>query len=130
MLETWRIRPVAHQLRAEAPDRNGGDTLSLLRAVHLTLEKLMIEITSTITSRGQATIPKQVRETLGVGAADKITFVVHDSGRVEVRPVRYTLKDLDGIVPAIPGRESQDFNDFFEEAMEERIDQLAGLTPE
>lgn len=90
----------------------------------------MSQFASTITSKGQVTIPKRVREELGVGASDRVEFVILDSGRVEVRRVRYTLKDLDGIVPGIPGRDSEDFNDFFDEAMEERIDQLSGLTPE
>jgi antitoxin PrlF len=90
----------------------------------------MIEITSTITSKGQATIPKRVRETLGVGAADKITFVVHDSGRVEVRPVRYTIESLQGIVPTSPGLDTEDFDELFDRAFQERADQLSGRKPE
>ena len=90
----------------------------------------MYEVTSTITSKGQVTIPKSIRKQLGVDVSDKVSFVILDSGRVEVRPVRYTLKDLDGIVPAIPGRETEDFEGFIDEAMEERVDQLAGLALE
>jgi AbrB family looped-hinge helix DNA binding protein len=84
----------------------------------------MREVTCTITSKGRVTVPKPVREALGVEPGDRITFVAHDSGQVEVRKARYTLKDLRGIVPAIPGRESDTFDDMFEEAFQERADYL------
>jgi AbrB family looped-hinge helix DNA binding protein len=90
----------------------------------------MHTVTCTITGKGQVTLPKSIRTQLGVDISDKVSFVILDSGRVEIRPVRYTLKDLNGIVAGIPGRESEDFDELFDEAMEERIDQLAGLTSE
>ncbi len=79
----------------------------------------MSQLTSTITSKGQVTIPKRVREELGVGVSDKVEFVILDSGRVEVRPLKYQWKDLKGIVKPLPGRESVDFDDLIEEAMED-----------
>ena len=42
--------------------------------------------TSTITSKGQATIPKRIREFLKVKAGDRLDFVIADDGRVLVRP--------------------------------------------
>lgn len=90
----------------------------------------MLQITRTVTSKGQVTIPKRIREQLGIEAADKVTFFIDDSGRVEIRPVKYTIRDLRGIVPPIPGRETVDFEDFFEEAFEERANQLAAGTSE
>lgn len=42
----------------------------------------MQEIVSTITSKGQVTIPAAVRRHLGVGTNDKITFVIEDTGEV------------------------------------------------
>ena len=42
--------------------------------------------TSTITSKGQATIPKRIREFLKVKAGDQLDFVIADDGRVLVRP--------------------------------------------
>ena len=41
-------------------------------------------ITSTITSRGQVTIPKKIREFLKVGTFDKIVFIPLEDGRVLV----------------------------------------------
>jgi AbrB family looped-hinge helix DNA binding protein len=40
-----------------------------------------------ITSKGQVTIPKQVRERLGVEPGDALDFQFED-GRLEIRPVR------------------------------------------
>ena len=44
-------------------------------------------ITSTITSKGQTTLPKQVREALGVGAGDRVRYVILDN-EVRVLPMR------------------------------------------
>ena len=84
----------------------------------------MQQITRTLSAKGQVTIPKQVREQLGIEAADKVTFVIDDAGRVELRPTNYQWKDLRGVIPPVPGKESIDFRDVFEEAMQERGDDL------
>jgi AbrB family looped-hinge helix DNA binding protein len=81
----------------------------------------MKEIVSTITGKGQVTIPAEVRRSLGVAPSDKVTFVIDEAGKVELRPVRYTVADLKGIVPALPGRETIDFEDIIAEAFEERF---------
>ena len=39
-------------------------------------------ITSTISSKGQVTIPKKIREFLKVGTFDKIVFIPLEDGRV------------------------------------------------
>lgn len=79
----------------------------------------MKRFVSSVTSRGQVTIPVAVREHLGVGAPDKITFVVEDGGGVSLRAAPLTLNDLRGIVPALPGRITSDFEDQIEEALED-----------
>jgi AbrB family looped-hinge helix DNA binding protein len=85
----------------------------------------MQQITRTVTSKGQVTIPKQIRERLGIDANDRVIFVVADSGTVELHTAPYRMRDLRGILPAIPGRETEDFDDFIDEAMQTRSDQLA-----
>ena len=40
-----------------------------------------------ITSKGQITVPREVRRVLGVGAGDRLLFET-DGDRVRVRPVR------------------------------------------
>ncbi len=57
----------------------------------------MKEIISTITSKGQVTIPAEVRKYLGVTATDKIAFVIDDQGTVRLRVPRYpTIASLRG----------------------------------
>ena len=44
-------------------------------------------ISATITSKGQTTLPKVVRLALGVGAGDRVCYVVYDN-EVRLLPVR------------------------------------------
>ena len=44
-------------------------------------------IQSTVTSRGQTTLPKPVREALGVTAGDRVRYVIRDN-EVRILPVR------------------------------------------
>ncbi len=53
---------------------------------------------ASITSKGQITLPKSVRQLLGVGAGDKIAFVVHGSQVVVSRAEEQLHTD-----PAITG---------------------------
>lgn len=82
------------------------------------------EIIATITGKGQVTIPREVRRHLGVDPADKVAFVLSDTGTVELRPARFAVADLRGIVPPLPGRVTADFKDQIAEALEERADRL------
>ena len=49
----------------------------------------MKEILSTITSKGQVTIPAEVRRHLKLGTRDKIAFVLEPDGTVRVSAPRY-----------------------------------------
>ena len=49
----------------------------------------MKEIISTITSKGQVTIPAEVRKYLGITTNEKIAFVIDDEGVVRLRVPRY-----------------------------------------
>lgn len=53
---------------------------------------------STLTSKGQVTIPKSIRDGLGVKAGDRITFTVMPDGVVLMRPKSRSIKDLAGIL--------------------------------
>jgi AbrB family looped-hinge helix DNA binding protein len=53
---------------------------------------------STVTSKGQVTIPKAIRGLLHIEPSDKVDFAV-EKGRVILRPVR-TLRELRGAVKA------------------------------
>jgi antitoxin PrlF len=60
---------------------------------------------ATITSKGQVTIPVDVRNELGLEAGDRIEFSLNEAtGRYEVYPATRPLAALKGIVksPAAP----------------------------
>jgi antitoxin PrlF len=57
----------------------------------------MKEIVSTITSKGQVTIPVEIRKKLGLTSGAKIAFVVDDDGTISLRPPTYpTISSLAG----------------------------------
>lgn len=55
-----------------------------------------------MTSKGQVTVPKAVREKLNLRVGDKIEFLVEDGDTVRIVPVTAPLAKLKGMVPAPP----------------------------
>ena len=56
------------------------------------------EIVSTLTSKGQITIPIEIRRQLGLETGSKLAFVVEKDGTVRVKPATYpTIESLRGI---------------------------------
>jgi AbrB family looped-hinge helix DNA binding protein len=53
---------------------------------------------ATITSKGQVTIPKAVRDSLRLGKGDKIEFVLTKKGEVILRPVSKKVDDVFGML--------------------------------
>lgn len=53
-----------------------------------------------ITSKGQATIPKAIRERLRVAPGDRIDFVVQADGTVKVEPAIQGVAPLKGLLSA------------------------------
>ena len=53
---------------------------------------------STVTSKGQVTIPKEVRDRLRIGTGDRLSFVVREDGVVELRPETADLRVLYGVL--------------------------------
>jgi antitoxin PrlF len=60
-------------------------------------------ITATLTSKGQITIPKQVRNILGVHEGDLLVFQSKPRGVVELRPARSSAR-LKGFIRPWIGR--------------------------
>jgi antitoxin PrlF len=54
---------------------------------------------ATVTKKGQVTIPKSVRDRLGVGSGGKVRFAVDSQGRVEIGAREPKISDLVGILP-------------------------------
>lgn len=58
---------------------------------------------STLTSKGQVTLPKEVRDHLHVAPGDRVDFLIDESGIVTVRPARSRLAGFGGMLHR-PGR--------------------------
>jgi AbrB family looped-hinge helix DNA binding protein len=54
--------------------------------------------TATLTTKGQVTIPKSVRDLLRVEAGDQIDFFVTDQGDVYVRGLSVDVRELRGLL--------------------------------
>jgi AbrB family looped-hinge helix DNA binding protein len=65
---------------------------------------------STITAKGQATIPRAIRELLGVEPGDRVKFFVHPDGSVVLLPKR-PARALRGIVKARRSVRIEDMNE-------------------
>jgi antitoxin PrlF len=60
---------------------------------------------STISSKGQITIPQEVRKRLGLEPGDRVEFVIEE-GRTVLRPARSEanpFEKLIGLAPPFPG---------------------------
>lgn len=47
-----------------------------------------------VTSKGQVTLPKELRKRLGIQNGSRIRFNIPETGPVQVEPVLYDLEDL------------------------------------
>jgi len=54
---------------------------------------IVLEEHSKITAKGQTTVPKRVRDRLGVGVGDEIVFRVSDDGAVMVESARQSEEE-------------------------------------
>ena len=61
---------------------------------------------STITSKGQATIPGEIRRHLKLKAGDRLEFLVEPDGRVILVPATVDVADLKGLLAPAPRRVS------------------------
>lgn len=54
--------------------------------------------TATVTSKGQITIPVDIRTGLGLEAGDRINFLMDESGQVIFLPATKSVKSIKGII--------------------------------
>ncbi len=55
-------------------------------------------MTTTLTSKGQVTVPAKIRGALGLREGDKLDFQLRD-GKIEVEVVSGSIGDLKGMLP-------------------------------
>ncbi len=72
-------------------------------------------LTARLSSKGQVTVPKKIREMLGVKPGQKIAFVAHGD-KIEVIAVHGDLMTLAGILKV---KGPQDFKSIREQTMKE-----------
>ena len=65
---------------------------------------------ATLTSKGQLTVPKRIRELLKLETGDTVEFVVGEDGTVEVRAGNYDVRELRGLLKR-PGRKPVSLED-------------------
>jgi AbrB family looped-hinge helix DNA binding protein len=53
---------------------------------------------STVTRKGQVTIPMVIREKLDIDYGEKVEFVVNEHNEVVIRPVKVGLADIYGVL--------------------------------
>jgi antitoxin PrlF len=81
----------------------------------------MKELVTTMTQRGQVTIPAEVRRLLGLKPQDKVAFTIED-GEVRIVPVAFTAKSAFSSVEPIG--EFADFDEQIRDAKEERTERF------
>jgi AbrB family looped-hinge helix DNA binding protein len=76
---------------------------------------------STLTSKGQATIPKEIRDHLGLKPGDSVKFFCHPNGTVVMLPMR-PVTAMRGMLarPGQPTMTLDDMDDGIAEAVAER----------
>lgn len=80
---------------------------------------------STISSKGQITLPVAVRRHLGVDINDKVVFMIEHNGGVKVTQVKYpTIQSLRGAAGSL--KKPVPWNQLRDLARQERIDKKYG----
>ena len=83
----------------------------------------MNAITAKITSKGQVTLPREIRERLGVGDGDRVRFEL-ENGAVVLYPQRNT-PSFAGMLGIAPLPEGQTAQSFVEEMRHDAADRTA-----
>ena len=84
---------------------------------------------STVTSKGQITIPAEVRKALGLSGGDEVMFFPLGNGQFAFRPRTGSIRDLEGIVPKLDHVPSlEELSEGIEMAVEEEFLDSVGQT--
>lgn len=79
--------------------------------------------TTTMTERGQVTLPADVRRLLGIKPKEKVTFEV-EGNEIRLTPPRFTVESVRGSVPALSERKS--LEEIYQEAGDEYARHVLG----
>lgn len=80
----------------------------------------MREVVSTVTSKGQITIPVEIRKRLHLDKGDKLSFVITATGSIELRAPTYsTVASLIGAAGSL--KQPMEWEDMRDLAREDRL---------
>lgn len=54
---------------------------------------------ATVTSKGQVTVPGELRDKLGIRPGSKLDFTLRADGHLEVQVINASWKELEGMLP-------------------------------
>jgi AbrB family looped-hinge helix DNA binding protein len=77
---------------------------------------------TTLTQKGQVTVPKRIRDRLKLRAGDRIEFVLHGDDTVEMVPLHSGIEALRGMVSATRTASIEEMNEAIAEAASGDID--------
>lgn len=81
----------------------------------------MKEVLTTLTQRGQVTVPAEVRKILHLKPRDKVAFQIEDD-QVRLVPAKFTIETAFGSVT--PKSHPEDFEAIAQAAKEEHVEQV------
>jgi antitoxin PrlF len=76
-------------------------------------------ITVTVTSKGQATIPKQYRDKLHIDTPGRVRFVENEAGEVVIRPVKRPSEIRGALASSEAGEGEQSASELLREEREQ-----------
>lgn len=80
-------------------------------------------VTGKVTSKGQTTLPVEVRNRLGVGPGDHVEYVLGDDGVIQIKRAR-TFADLSGILKSDVSLTNSELAQAIEEARDARAEEI------
>ena len=79
---------------------------------------------STLTSKGQITIPKVIRDYLNVDSGDKIEFIIDEEGHVVMTAKTFSLNDIVGMVERRKGVSIDDMKEVIKNRVRKKLKSL------
>lgn len=76
---------------------------------------------ATMTSKGQLTVPKEIREKLGLKPGDRVDMVIESDGSVRMRPASLKARDTFGILAKYGHQGKPDTPEEMDESIKEYI---------
>ena len=66
---------------------------------------------ATVTSKGQITIPADIRKSLGLVAGERVVFTQLDDGTTLMRTKKRSILDLEGLLKPLRGKRKVEVDD-------------------